>query len=61
MGTRCSHRTIGKTGFTGCVFVCDLEKRRAFTLLSNYTWPTRKGDATHINAVRSAIADVVFG
>jgi CubicO group peptidase (beta-lactamase class C family) len=61
MGTAASDRTIGKTGFTGCVVMCDFEKRRALTVLSNYPYPHRKADASRINAVRAAIADQVFG
>ncbi len=61
MGSRCSQRTIGKTGFTGCVVVDDLEKGIGFVLLSNYTWPHRKGRKEMINELRRDVADIVFG
>lgn len=60
MGKYCSEKTFGKTGFTGCVCVCDIEREVAFVILSNYTYPTRKPDATLINKFRSDIADIVF-
>jgi CubicO group peptidase (beta-lactamase class C family) len=60
MGFASSKRTIGKTGFTGCVVMCDLEKGIGLVMLSNYTWPSRKKNSDVINAVRSAVADVVF-
>lgn len=60
MGKHCSAKTFGKTGFTGCVCVCDIERGVGFVILSNYTYPTRKPDATPINKFRSAIADIVF-
>jgi CubicO group peptidase (beta-lactamase class C family) len=61
MGTDCSGRTIGKTGFTGCVVIVDLKKGIGFTLLSNYTWPHRKEGKEQINYIRRQVADVVFG
>jgi CubicO group peptidase (beta-lactamase class C family) len=60
MGRHCSPYTIGKTGFTGCVCICDRIKHRGMVLLSNYTFPSRKTDMTMINSVRSDIADIVF-
>lgn len=60
MGKHCSVKTFGKTGFTGCVCVCDIDKEIGFVILSNYTYPTRKSDATRINEFRSDIADIVF-
>lgn len=61
MGKYCSSQTIGKTGFTGCVIIADLQKGSGFVLLSNYTWPTRKSNADLINAVRRDIADILLG
>ncbi len=60
MGSQCSNRTIGKTGFTGCVVMCDLIKGVGLVLLSNYTWPHRKNQKEQINRVRREIADVIF-
>lgn len=60
MGYKCSPRCIGKTGFTGCVCMADCEKKTGFVLLSNYTFPKRKPDASLINLVRQDCADIVF-
>jgi CubicO group peptidase (beta-lactamase class C family) len=60
MGTCISDKTIGKTGFTGCVLVVDLQKEVGFSLFSNCTYPSRKQNAVKINAIRCAIADEVF-
>ncbi|MEK7558171.1 MAG: serine hydrolase [Patescibacteria group bacterium] len=60
MGKHCSDKTFGKTGFTGCVCVCDIERGVGFVILSNYTYPVRKPDAIFINKFRSDIADIVF-
>jgi len=60
MGTLCSKKTIGKTGFTGCSCVCDMEKGIGIVLLSNYTFPQRKSSRDPIDAVRRDIADIVF-
>ena len=60
MGKHCSDKTFGKTGFTGCVCVCDIKREVGFVILSNYTYPTRKPDAIPINKFRSDIADIVF-
>ena len=60
MGDHCTPRTIGKTGFTGCVCLCDLAKQKSVVLLSNYTFPKRKADASLINSVRKDVADIVF-
>jgi CubicO group peptidase (beta-lactamase class C family) len=60
MGENASARAFGKTGFTGCVCVIDPLIRKAFVMLSNYTYPHRKTDREAINAVRRRIADVVF-
>ncbi len=61
MGSSHSMVAIGKTGFTGCVIICDFGRAKAIAFLSNYTYPRRKPDAAQINAIRAALADVVFG
>lgn len=61
MGQLCSRETFGKTGFTGCVFVCDPVKEKGFVLLTNRTYPKRNPDVSLMNGVRSDIADMVFG
>lgn len=60
MGKKISERTIGKTGFTGCVVIADLSKRKAMTLLTNYHYPHRKKTSAALNGLRSSIADSVF-
>ncbi len=60
MGKYCSETTFGKTGFTGCSCVCDIKRGVGLVILSNYTFPARKPDATFINKFRSDIADIVF-
>jgi CubicO group peptidase (beta-lactamase class C family) len=61
MGSAASEQTIGKTGFTGCSVVVDFAKKLGLVILSNYTYPHRKPDASYINRVRKDIADIVFG
>ncbi len=60
MGNYFSKRTIGKTGFTGCVVICDLIKKIGIVFLSNYTFPHRKQDKELINSARRQIADAIF-
>jgi CubicO group peptidase (beta-lactamase class C family) len=60
MGRYCTGQTLGKTGFTGCVCVCDIGKQSAFVLLSNYTFPNRKPDTKTIDEVRRDIADIIL-
>ncbi|MBD3316879.1 MAG: serine hydrolase [Chitinivibrionales bacterium] len=61
MGDTCSDRTIGKTGFTGCVVMCDLLKRIGVVILANHTWPHRRSDRREIGRVRRAVGNLVFG
>ena len=60
MGSYCSSRTFGKTGFTGCVCMGDCGKEIGLALLSNYTFPKRKSDMAAINSVRSDCADILL-
>jgi CubicO group peptidase (beta-lactamase class C family) len=60
MGKACSSSTIGKTGFTGCVCMCDFAGGTALALLSNSTFPSRKPDTKALDEVRRDIADIVF-
>lgn len=60
MGSFCSKNTIGKTGFTGCVVICDIKKGIGFTLLSNYTYPKRKENSLLINKLRTDLANIIF-
>ena len=63
MGQYCTKETFGKTGFTGCVVICDIGKGIGMAMLSNTTYPKRKPLQEHvalINAVRRDIADIIF-
>ncbi len=60
MGKFADENTFGKTGFTGCLVICNIQKGIAFAMLSNYVHPKRKPDATLINQVRSDIANIIL-
>jgi CubicO group peptidase (beta-lactamase class C family) len=60
MGEHCSDHSIGKTGFTGCMCLCDLGQGTGIVLLSNCTYPRRKPDKELINSVRRDIADIIL-
>lgn len=60
MGTRCSPRTFGKTGFTGASIVADPSAGAAVVLLSNFTYPHREPSADRIHAFRAQLADAFF-
>lgn len=60
MGKRRGKRTFGKTGFTGCSIVCDMERGTAFVILSNRTYPKCPPNDDAINTFRRDIADIVF-
>ncbi len=60
MGQKCAETTFGKTGFTGCAVICDIEREIGIVILSNCAFPKRKQDAMLINKLRSDIADLVF-
>jgi CubicO group peptidase (beta-lactamase class C family) len=61
MGEHCSPSTFGKTGFTGTLCVCDIEKEIAYVILTNRSFPKRTSDSTAINAFRNAIGEIVLG
>ena len=60
MGKYAGERTFGKTGFTGCSVVCDVERGIGFIILSNRTYPRRPRSDDAINVFRRDIADIVF-
>jgi CubicO group peptidase (beta-lactamase class C family) len=60
MGSRCTPRTFGKTGFTGCSVIMEPEAGFGFVLLSNCTFPRRRPDRMLIDEVRSECADILF-
>jgi len=61
MGNLGSRKVIGKTGFTGCLVVCDMEKKVGGVLLANYTYPHRKPGPEAMNRVRKKFCDIIFG
>lgn len=60
MGAKCGERTFGKTGFTGTLCVCDIEREVALVVLSNRTFPKRSADSAGMNSFRADIADIIF-
>ncbi len=63
MGQHCTKETFGKTGFTGCVVMCDTSYGVGIVMLSNTTYPRRRPLREHvalINAVRRDITDIAF-
>lgn len=60
MGEKKGENTFGKTGFTGCVVVCDVEKGIGAVLLTNRTYPHRPPIGDAINQVRRDVLDMVF-
>lgn len=60
MGSRSTPMAFGKTGFTGCMCIVDIPGEVACVMLANCTYPTRKPDASLINAIRRDIADAIF-
>jgi CubicO group peptidase (beta-lactamase class C family) len=59
-GDKCSHATIGHTGFTGTGLWIDWDRRLAWTLLTNRVHPSRHADSG-IAALRRAVGDLVCG
>lgn len=60
MGKYSRIKTFGKSGFTGCVCICDIERGVGIVILSNYSFPVEKSDSAPINKFRSDVADIVF-
>jgi CubicO group peptidase (beta-lactamase class C family) len=64
MGAHATHKTFGKTGFTGTSVLIDRQRHVALVILSNRTYPKRPPDAISencaINVFRRDIADIVF-
>ena len=60
MGRLCGTQTFGKTGFTGCVVVCDIARKLAWTILSNATFPRRKKTPDAMNAFRARVSESVL-
>ncbi len=60
MGDFCTPHTFGKTGFTGTLCVCNVEKGLAYTILSNRIYPKRPTNSTAINAFRKSIGEIIL-
>lgn len=60
MGDFCTQHTFGKTGFTGTLIVCDVEKGIAYVILSNRIFPKRPADSTAINAFRKKVGEIIL-
>ena len=60
MGMSATPTTFGKTGFTGCTIVADQARETGMVFLTNHTFPKRRVDRRAINAVRCALANMVF-
>ena len=60
MGEYCTEHTFGKTGFTGTLIMCDIEKGIAYTILSNRIFPKRPADSSAINIFRKQIGEIIL-
>ncbi len=60
MGELSNSNTFGKTGFTGCSFICNPRKKISIVILSNYHFPNRKSSFVEINQFRKDISNAVF-
>ncbi len=60
MGKNCGEHTFGKTGFTGTLCICDVEKGIAYVILSNRIYPKRPVDSSVINAVRADLGEIIL-
>lgn len=60
MGEYATKNTFGKTGFTGCLVLCDPEKQIGIVILSNFTYPKRKSDKNIRDRVFREVADIIF-
>lgn len=60
MGRRASPRTFGKTGFTGCVIIGDMERKKGLSLVTNRIHPRRPPDNVAINKIRATLAEALL-
>lgn len=60
MGDKPGKTTFGKTGFTGCMAVCDRTKGLGIVMLSNRTYPHRPPSGDAIHQVRRSFCEAVF-
>lgn len=59
-GQYTTEKTLLKTGFTGTLLCCDIDKGVAYVILTNRTYPKRPSDSTDINAFRKAVGEIVL-
>lgn len=52
---------IGKTGFTGCCLMMDMERQLGLVVLNNHTYPRRPQSREAITRFRQAVGRLVFG
>lgn len=60
IGDKLSPTVLYKTGFTGCLVVCDIEKELGIVILSNYHFPKRKKNFEPLNKFRRSIIDQII-
>lgn len=60
MGDHCTPHTFGKTGFTGTLAICDIEKGIAYVILSNRIFPKRPSDSAAINSFRKVVGEIIL-
>ena len=60
MGDYCTAHTFGKTGFTGTLCICDVERGVAYVILSNRIFPKRPADSGAINAFRKKVGEITL-
>jgi len=60
MSDYCTPHTFGKTGFTGTLVICDIEKGIAYVILSNRIFPKRPADSAAIHAFRKSIGEIIL-
>jgi CubicO group peptidase (beta-lactamase class C family) len=60
MGQYATPNTFGKTGFTGTLFVCDMNKGVGYVILSNRIFPKRPMDSMAINTFRKRIGEILL-
>ncbi len=60
MGDYCTPHTFGKTGFTGTLAICDIQKGIAYVILSNRIFPKRSTDSAAINTFRKSIGEIIL-
>lgn len=60
LGKNGTEHTFAKTGFTGTLCVCDVEKEVAYVILSNRIYPKRPIDSVAINSLRADLGEIIL-